>query len=478
MDINLHRISLQDLAISSIALDTYLMKLRTLSIFAIAIALVTAGLNPAGAAEKSTSVLPAWAKSSTIYEVNIRQYSEAGNFDGVTTQLPRLKKLGVDILWVMPIQPISQLNRKGVLGSPYSIADYKGINPEFGTSEDFKKFVSAAHQQGMKVVLDWVANHSGWDNPWIKNKGWYHTDEKGNVVPPNADWSDVAWLNYDNKDMRAAMLDAMSYWVTTFDIDGFRADVAGGVPVDFWNSANASLQKIKPLFMLAEEQGTEGMLDQAFVTNYNWALKDYINQLAKGAGNNFSFEFFADNNLAAYPAGSMPMNFITNHDENSWNGSEFRRLEGAVSAMAALTFTYPGIPLIYSGQEVGNTKELAFFEKDLIPNLNTENSTTAFYKKLVSLKKKNPSIWNNAKLEMTFLPTTSSSVIAFVRGSGTNKVITLINISESVQKSTIKTGKNAGNYVLFSNGKKVKVASSLAISLKPWQFEIYSTSGQ
>ena len=255
-------------------------------------AITALGLQPA-IAYNSNSVLPTWANSATIYEVNVRQYTEAGTFKAFEANLPRLQKLGVKILWLMPIHPISKLNRKGSLGSPYSIADYKGVNPEFGNETDFKSLVTKAHALGFKVILDWVANHSGWDNPWTVNKSWYHTDSSGNIVPPNNDWTDVAWLNYKNQDMRRAMIDAMSYWVKTFDVDGFRADVAGGVPTDFWKQANTQLQAIRPLFMLAEDQSTTSLLDDAFITNYNWELKDLLNAIAAGYKDRTNFDALA-----------------------------------------------------------------------------------------------------------------------------------------------------------------------------------------
>lgn len=321
----------------------------------LASALLAHSIAPA-VANQSSSVLPSWAVKSTIYEVNVRQYSTAGDFKSVTKSLPRLKRLGVSILWLMPIHPISKVKRKGTLGSPYSVADYKGINPEFGSAEDFQALIDEAHRLGMKVIIDWVANHSGWDNPWLANESWYHRDLNGKIISPNNDWTDVAWLDYENPQMRAAMIDAMKYWVTEFDIDGFRADVAGLVPVTFWESANTELQTIKPLFMLAEEQGTTDMLNKAFIANYNWELKDRINALATGLTIPVSLLKYVNKLPSTYPTGAIPMNFITNHDENSWNGSEYRRLGAAVPAMAALTFTLPGIPLIYSGQEVGNTR--------------------------------------------------------------------------------------------------------------------------
>jgi glycosidase len=446
------------------------IRIITVAMFSIAVL----GLQPA-TAYNSNSVLPTWANSATIYEVNVRQYTEAGTFKAFETHLPRLQKLGVKILWLMPIHPISKLNRKGTLGSPYSVADYKGINPEYGNDADFKALVTKAHSLGLKIILDWVPNHSGWDNPWIANKSWYHTDTDGNIIPPNNDWTDVAWLNYKNQDMRRAMIDAMSYWVKTFDIDGFRADVAAGVPTDFWKAANAQLQAIKPLFMLAEDQSVQSLLDDAFIANYNWELKDFINAVAVSRKDRTDFEAMAKNQSFTYPTRSFPMNFITNHDENSWSGTEFDRLGDAVPALAALTFTYPGIPLIYSGQEVGNTKRLAFFEKDLIEGLTVTNPTTFFYAKLVSLKSKNSAIWNNSAAKLVSIPGNNNSVIAYSRVSGSNKVLTVINTTATTQKVTLELTKLNASYYLFTTGKLTKLKKLLTLTLKPWQYEIYSS---
>jgi glycosidase len=446
------------------------LRIILVSMFSIA----ALGLQPA-IAYNSNSVLPTWANSATIYEVNVRQYTEAGTFKAFEAHLPRLQKLGVKILWLMPIHPISELNRKGSLGSPYAVANYKGINPEFGNEADFKSLVTKAHALGFKVILDWVANHSGWDNPWMANKSWYHTDSDGNIVPPNSDWLDVAWLNYKNQDMRRAMIDAMAYWVKTFDVDGFRADVAAGVPTDFWEAANTQLQAIKPLFMLAEDQSSTSLLDDAFIANYNWELKDLVKAIADGSKDRTVFDAVAANQVFNYPTRSFPMNFITNHDENSWSGTEFERLGNAVSAMATLTFTYPGMPLIYSGQEVGNTKRLAFFEKDFIPGLTVANSTTAFYTKLVSLKTKNAALWNNSSAKLVPTPGNNNSVIAYSRTSGSNKVLTVINATDKPQKVTLNLNKLSASYYLFSTSKLAKLKTILTLTLKPWQYEIYSS---
>jgi glycosidase len=260
-----------------------------------------------------------------------------------------------------------------------------------------------------------------------------------------------------------------------FDIDGFRADVAAGVPTDFWKAANAQLQAIKPLFMLAEDQSVQSLLDDAFITNYNWELKDFINAVAVSRKDRTDFEAMAKNQSFTYPTRSFPMNFITNHDENSWSGTEFDRLGDAVPALAALTFTYPGIPLIYSGQEVGNTKRLAFFEKDLIEGITVTNPTTVFYTKLVSLKSKNSALWNNSAAKLVSIPGNNNSVIAYSRVSGSSKVLTVINTTATTQKVTLELTKLNASYYLFTTGKLAKLKNMLTLTLKPWQYEIYSS---
>jgi glycosidase len=248
------------------------------------------------------------------------------------------------------------------------------------------------------------------------------------------------------------------------------------VPTDFWKAANTQLQAIKPLFMLAEDQSVQSLLDDAFISNYNWELKDLVKAIADGNKSRTDLEAMATNQSFTYPTRSFPMNFITNHDENSWSGTEFDRLGAAVSAMAALTFTYPGMPLIYSGQEVGNTKRLAFFEKDFIPGLTVANSTTAIYTKLVSLKSKNAALWNNSTAKLVSTPVDNNSVIAYSRTSGVNKVLTVINATNTVQKVTLNLTKLNAPYYLFSTGKSTTLKTKLTLTLKPWQYEVYSSA--
>jgi glycosidase len=422
---------------------------------------------------KSEVKYPDWSADATIYEVNIRQYTPEGTFAAFEKQLPRLKELGVRILWIMPINPISEKNRKGSLGSYYSVKDYKGINPEFGKMEDFKKLVSKAHDFGFKVIVDWVANHTGWDNVWMKNHhDWYTTDSTGKIISPVPDWSDAADLNYNNKDMRAAMIDAMEYWVKEADIDGYRCDVAGMVPVDFWNEARADLDKIKPVYMLAEDEGEKGLLVKAFNMNYGWEFHHIMNQVAQGKmGANAVMNYFAKID-STYPAGSYPMQFTSNHDENSWNGTEYERMGDAAKTMAVLTFTVPGMPLIYTGQEAGNTKRLKFFDKDQVDWSNL--SMQDFYSKLIKIKQANKALWTgSAGGPAHFLHTgQDNSMLVIDRTVEGNRVVSIFNLSAQPVTNTIECPRIEGSYQNAITGEKVTYKKGEPFNLKPWEYLI------
>ena len=352
-----------------------------------------------------------WLNQATIYEVNLRQYTSDGTINSFRKKLPKLKELGVDILWFMPIQPIGIKNRKAVgdsfvedfpnpdykkyWGSPYSISDYKQVNPRYGTLSEFKELTKLCHELDIKVVLDWVANHTAWDNPWIiDHPEWYTHDSSGKITDPIGEdgkswgWTDVADLNYDNDKMRKAMTDAMSFWIKECDIDGFRCDVAMEVPVDFWNEASKQLNQIKPIFMLAESEAHKPrMFDSAFDAYYGWEMHHVFNKLY--AGELASSEIIRVMNEKDSICGDhvFPMNFITNHDENSWNGTINERLGESWEAMAVLSYSLRGMPLIYSGQEVGLDHRLSFFEKDSIDwNKANGEDYFNFYKVLNKLK--------------------------------------------------------------------------------------------
>jgi len=293
----------------------------------------------------------------------------------------------------MPIHPISLKNRKGSLGSYYAVQDYKGVNPDFGTDEDFKILVQQIHELGMKVILDWVPNHTGFDHIWIEqHPEWYTKNEDGEITHPvGTDWTDVADLNYDNSDMRRAMTDAMAYWIRDFDIDGFRCDVAGEVPNDFWADNNERLFSKKQVFLLAEAEGPS-LHDAGFHMTYAWGFHHKLNQIAKGEVSLAEVEKFIKEDTAKYGQAAFRMNFITNHDENSWNGTIEERMGDAADVLGVFAFTINGMPLVYSGQEAGLNKRLQFFEKDEI-NWDTLHKED-FYTKLLDLKHENMALWN------------------------------------------------------------------------------------
>lgn len=416
---------------------------------------------------------PEWVYNATTYEVNVRQYTPEGTFKAFESHLPRLKGLGVDIIWFMPIHPIGELNRKGPLGSYYSVRDYKAINPEFGTMDDFKQIVAKAHELGMKVIIDWVANHTSHDAVLVKDHPeWYVHDSIGKLVSP-FDWSDVAKLDYSKKELRTYIIDAMKFWVQDAGIDGFRCDVAAEVPTDFWNDARLELDKIKPVFMLAEAEKPD-MQAFAFDADYGWEFHHRMNQIAKGKENVNNLEKYLLKNITEYPKNTIKLNFITNHDENSWNGTEFERMGESVKTFAALSFVMPGLPLIYSGQEVGLNKRLKFFEKDLI-KWNDSLNLSPFYKKLVELKHTNKVLAAGEKGADIFRIKSSndSCIFAFTRSNEVEKLFAVFNLSAKDQKFTFLNEEYIDSYTDFMTGETKAFVKGEEISLKPWEFHIY-----
>ncbi|MEO0024975.1 MAG: hypothetical protein RL196_1416 [Actinomycetota bacterium] len=420
---------------------------------------------------------PSWAASSTIYEVNVRQFSPSGNFDGVTAQLARLKTLGVGILWLMPIYPIGVPERKGTLGSPYSVADYLGINSEYGNSTDLHELIDGAHNLGMHVILDWVPNHTAWDNPWTTHKDWYLLDGSGNFQPPlGTDWSDVIQLNYANAEMRQAMIDAMKYWVTTFSVDGFREDAAGMVPTDFWEQAKTGLAETgRPLFMLAEANGHPDFLYRAFSADYNWPAMHLLEEVpSRTVGKADLFSQMYDESYS-YPRGSFAMNMLTNHDENSWNNTLPNIYGKHEKALAALTFTWPGVPLIYNGQETGSNQKLQFFESDPIA-WNSQSPLQTFYRHLVSLKKNNSALFaGTAGGNLTTIATGNPDVMAFSRIKGSSRVITVINLGKSKQTVSLRISNKKRLLFNFNTRKQAWLSPVSKVTLSGYSFNIFST---
>ncbi|MEP6502196.1 MAG: alpha-amylase family glycosyl hydrolase [Betaproteobacteria bacterium] len=402
----------------------------------------TAAMSSSITAQEAVPDMPhvPWSRHAAIYQVNVRQYSAAGTFKAVTAELPRLKAMGVDILWLMPIQPIGKLERKGTLGSYYSISDYTATNPEFGTLDDVRALVRGAHALGMKVILDWVANHTAFDHPWTRaHKDWYKLDAKGEPYPvtfnegqPNVEhWSDVTALNYDNPKLRDAMISAMAWWVREADLDGFRCDVAGLVPTPFWERARRELDAIKPMFMLAEGDGRD-LHRSAFDMTYSWDLAALFASIGKGAAGAAELRDWARKEPHGYPPSAYRMRFTSNHDFNSWNGTDAELYGDASLPLAVLTFTLPGMPLIYGGQEARLAQRLAFFEKDPIAWKTRE--LQPFYTDLVALKHAHPALGNGQYGgALALLDVGNDKLFAFSRTLGPDKVQVVVNVTKEPQ---------------------------------------------
>ncbi|MDR7267688.1 glycosidase [Pelomonas saccharophila] len=394
----------------------------------------------AAAPAKEMPHLP-WTRQAVIYQINVRQFSPEGTFKAVQSDLQRLKRLGVDILWLMPIQPIGKLNRKGTLGSYYSISDYTAVNPEFGTLADAKALVAAAHQLGFKVILDWVANHTAWDHGWATaHKDWYKLNAKGEIYavtfnqgqPSEEHWDDVVALNYKAPGLRTAMIDAMKFWVRETGLDGFRCDVASLVPTDFWVRARKELDAIKPMFMLAESDAIDLHTSGAFDMTYSWDLADQVfKKIGKGeAGAPLLREWLAKQ-PAGYPAHAYRMRFTSNHDFNSWHGTDADLYGDAYPALAVLSFTLPGMPLIYNGQESRLTKKLEFFEKDAIDWKTYELSE--FYASLAALKHQHPALAAGQYGAPVKLVDSPPDIVAFERRLDQDLVRVAVNLSRTEQ---------------------------------------------
>lgn len=431
---------------------------------------------------------PEWSRNAVIYEVNLRQYTESGTVKEFDRQLQRLKELGVDILWFMPVHPISQDGKKGDLGSYYAVKDYKAFNPEFGSIDEFKETVKKAHNLGMKVILDWVPNHTGRDNSWVtEHPDWYAKDSLGNMYGPY-DWTDVYKLDYSNKEMRAAMIDALKFWLTDVDVDGFRCDVAGEVPTDFWNEARPQLDSVKEVFMLAEASKPE-LQANGFDMGYNWPMKDLFSEIAATSeqytfkdaeGNMRSFpakHAVAIDSLLAlqeqqYPRDTYLMNMITNHDLNSWEGTEQERLGNLADAFAVLSYTLPGMPLIYTGQETGMNRALEFFKKDVPPVWEPRNRYFEFYQKLNHLKHTQPAL--QAGIDggaVVRYPTESDDLYIFSRSVDNTTVYVFVNLGSVTTDVKYKDAAPEGDKttVNFFTGATEQFPSSL----QPGEYKIY-----
>ena len=431
----------------------------------------------AGTLAQDTDLLHDRVASAVIYEVNIRQYTPEGTFRAFEKHIPRLHELGVDILWLMPIHPIGEVNRKGRLGSYYSVKDYYGINPDYGTADDLHHLIQTAHSNGMLVILDWVANHTAWDNPWVKqHPDWYVHNEDGSLHSP-FDWTDVVELNYDNKQMRDEMVNAMKYWVKVFDIDGFRCDVAMEVPTDFWDSARVELNKVKPVFMLAEAETPE-LMRSAFDAYYGWHLHHIMNQISQGRMDARELRKYFRGHARQFSSRAMRMNFTSNHDENSWNGTVFERMPHSYKAFAVLTFLVPDLPLIYSGQEACLDNRLSFFDKDHIQWKECEMTT--LYKKLIELKHSHSALRGGPmRGEFKLLRTSESTrVFAMARYAPQDIIIAVFNLSDTTVSASIKSRITPAQYTEYFTGEKITLSRATTLQLEPWEYKVFVQNHQ
>lgn len=414
-----------------------------------------------------------WSKNLTIYEVNIRQYSEEGTFKAFERDLPRLKELGVGILWLMPIQPIGEKNRKGSLGSYYSIKNYHDTNPHFGTLKDFKQLVKKAHQLGMYVLLDWVANHTAWDHHWsVDHPEYYTRNEKDNFVAPFPEWSDVMHLNYNNTELWHAMADEMRFWLREADIDGFRCDMAHLVTTDFWNYVRPQLELEKPVFMLAETENKQ-LLDVAFDMIYNWNMFHVFNRIAKQENCVWDIDNILHNEIFSFPSNRYQMFFTSNHDENTWQGSAIERLSFGLETINVMVFTIDGMPLIYNGQEAGLYTRLSFFEKDKIDW--KPDKMFQLYQKLIALKKRNKALWSGpyGGIMQRVFTDNNKDIFAFIREYDGHRVFVIVNLSYHNINFSLQGNAFTGAFEEIFTHEKVVLHENEHFWLGPWGYKVF-----
>ena len=421
----------------------------------------------------TNSTSPAeWSNDDVMYEMNVRQLTPEGTFAAAQEYLPQLNEMGVDMIWLMPIYPIGVEARKGTLGSYYAISDYCAINPEFGTLADFDKFVAAAHELGMTVIIDWVANHTSRDSKWLseQDKDWFVRDSLGEAVS-QFDWTDVAKLNFENQHMRQAMVGAMQFWIDR-GVDGFRCDMADLVPIDFWQEAVTELKRGKlELFMLAEAE-TPALHQDIFNASYGWSWHHLMNAIAKGEKSPAELYDYIKKDSTEFPTDAIRLMFTSNHDENSWSGTEFERMGDAATTFAALTYILPqSMPLIYTGQEVGFNRRFEFFEKDPIDSLQA-NEFTALYAKLNLLRHNNPALASGEMGGIVTTIPTSDELFTIVRDNGENSVISIFNLSSQEIKAEVDLSQFAGTYKDHFTGENIEIAAGYSVDLAPWQFVI------
>ena len=417
-----------------------------------------------------------WKHTANIYEVNVRQYTKEGTFKAFEKELPRLKEMGIKVLWFMPITPIAQEQKKGSMGSPYAAQDYTSINPEFGTLQDFKDLVNEAHNQGFKVIIDWVANHTGWDHVWTKSHPEYYLHDADGSFHKASGMDDIIELDYKNQEMRMAMIDAMKFWVKETNIDGFRCDLASWVEVDFWEQARPEVEKLKPLFFIGEYDELENPdYGKVFDASYSWKWMHLTEDFYK---KNLPLSDLTDllKKYAAIQYPSMRAWFTSNHDENSWNGTEYEKYGDMAKALAVFSMTWDGIPLMYSGQELPmRAKRLEFFEKDPIPWDGTYQMAE-FYKKLLTLKSNHPALrGGDANVKTILIQNTApDKIFTYLRKNGDKEVLVILNLSKEANLNFNLTDSNiSGIYRSVFSDLKTDLTTQKSFTLQPYEYIVF-----
>ncbi len=450
--------------------------IRTLVLFAVLV--VSACANAPAATDYTPKPYvqvqhPDWTRDAVIYQINTRQFTPEGTFTAAQSQLPRLAEMGVDILWLMPIHPIGEVNRKGMLGSPYAVRDFRAVNPELGTLEAFRAFVEAAHGLGMKVIIDWVANHSAWDNALLEqHPDWYARDWRGKVHPPlGTDWDDVIAFDYASTELREYMTDSLAYWVRELGIDGYRCDVAGLVPLDFWETARAELDAIRPVFMLAEWE-TRDLHARAFDATYAWEWKTVMQKVARSEAGADALWGYYFGQQASWPRDAFRMVYTANHDQNAWDGTAPEIYGPAYRNAIALSFVGEGMPLIYNGQEAFNTDRLEFFEDD--PIAWREHPIDGFFRRLIDLKTEITALHNGAAgaRMVPVVSTAPQQVISFTRKDANGGVFAVFNMSDRPARVGFTDGPFAGAYTDAFTGEAFSLSDDSEMELAAWSHRI------
>ncbi|MDQ3801660.1 MAG: alpha-amylase family glycosyl hydrolase [Acidobacteriota bacterium] len=413
---------------------------------------------------------PDWVKDAVIYEIFPRQYSQKGDFNSITADLDRLKNLGVTVLWLMPIHPVGRLKAKGTIGSPYAVKDFYAVNPDYGTSADLKRLVAEAHRRGLKVIIDIVANHTAWDSVMMKNPAFYTRNERGEIIPPVADWADVADLNYENPELRRYIIEMLKMWVRDYDLDGFRCDVAGFVPTDFWETARAEVDKIKPDTIWLAEWESPDLLVKAFNLDYSWANHSALSEVLQGNKPATEIRRVWEEQKSKFPKNSLRMRFSDNHDERR---AIARFGEKGALAAQALVFTMDGVPLVYNGMEAGDTTESgapALFEK--LPIFwqirERRQDFPKFYQSMIELRRNSVALRRG---ELVWLKNSDEArVLTFSRRQGNEEILVAINMTSAPFFGSVEV---AGNFEDITPNAAKKSAGVPVVALDAFGFKIF-----